>query len=153
MRLSIFLFIYQKLQSEKEQADTMYWPLRVPEYFYGQQYWPGRSVDTTWRHGGRAPLTPGTCTFWEGTCTDAAGAPSTGDKAVKKWQKISLGETADKRFLHQFMGMAIPLLINQYKFIFRYKKFRTILIFLFKVINTRIIFSGKQKQYQIILNF
>lgn len=65
----------------------MYWPLRVPEYFYGQQYWPGRSVDTTWRHEGRAPLTPETCTSWEGTYTDAAGAPLTGDKAVKKWQK------------------------------------------------------------------
>lgn len=130
----------------------MYWPLRVPEYFYGQQYWPGRSVDITWQHEGRAPLTPGTCTSWEGTCTDAAGAPSTGDKAVKKGQKISLGETAEE-FLHQFMGTVIPLLINQYKFIFRYKKFRTILIFLFKVINTRIIFSGKQKQQQILLNF
>lgn len=130
MRLAIILFIYQKLQSENEQANTMYWPLLVPEYFCGQQYWPGRSVDTTWRHEGRALLTPETCTSWEGTCTDAAGAPSTGDKAVRKGQKISLGETAEKRFLHQFMGTAIPLLINQYKFISRYKKFRTILIFL-----------------------
>lgn len=51
-------------------------------------------------------------------------------QSCEKMAKISLGETAEKRFLHQFMGAAIPLRINQYKFISRYKKFITILIFL-----------------------
>lgn len=92
-------YTYHKLQLETEQTDTNYWPLRVLEDFYGQRYWPGRSVDTTWRHGGHAPLTPGTCTSWGGTYTDAAGALLTGDTAVKKiyiYCSVLLGE---KRFL------------------------------------------------------